>query len=67
MDKEQYENDLNRRQQEHLSNIINNKNHNWRPCMHDQCTSCHGTGITAFGKSCVHGISCPCPKCTTTC
>jgi hypothetical protein len=63
--REQYENDLLRRQQEHLNNIQNN--HNWRPCLHDACTSCFGTGVKRDGSSCIHFISCPCPKCSTYC
>lgn len=64
MDREQYEKELKERQQRHLSNIRNQNDANWRPCMHDQCTDCHGTGTKANGSSCVHCISCPCPKCT---
>ncbi len=33
------------------------------PCIHNQCTECHGTGRKVDGTSCVHMISCPCPKC----
>lgn len=62
MDKEQYEKDLKQRQEEHLKRV-NNQGNNWKPCMHDQCISCHGTGITIYGSHCIHGISCPCPKC----
>lgn len=35
-------------------------------CLHDNCPTCHGTGTGPFGP-CVHGISCPCPKCSPTC
>lgn len=66
MDKEQYEKDLVERQRQHLQNVQNINNSNWRPCMHDQCTECHGTGIKSTGGPCIHGISCPCPKCTPT-
>lgn len=62
-----YEDDLHKRQQEHLDLIQNQANLNWRPCMHDNCPSCHGTGQKLDGGHCVHGISCPCPKCTVTC
>lgn len=64
IDREQYERDLAEIQRQHLANIMGNKNDNWRPCMHDQCTECHGTGIRRGGGMCIHGISCPCPKCT---
>lgn len=37
-------------------------------CMHDACPNCGGTGIRKDGLGmCVHGISCPCPKCSFTC
>ena len=32
-------------------------------CLHNQCTICHGTGLKEDGSTCLHGISCPCPKC----
>lgn len=38
---------------------------NDRPCMHDSCTKCGGTGIRKDGLgTCIHMMSCPCPKCT---
>lgn len=43
---------------EHLEKIKNSK------CLHDQCTECHGSGVTSKGDQCIHHISCPCPKCT---
>jgi len=64
-EKDQYEKDLAERQRQHLENILGYKKGNWRPCMHDQCTSCYGTGIKHDGSMCVHCISCPCPKCTS--
>lgn len=34
-------------------------------CLHDNCPSCGGTGVRKDGLgSCVHMISCPCPKCS---
>ncbi len=62
--RKQYEEDLRRRQEAHLNNVQGNQNANWRPCMHDACTECLGTGIRHDGSICIHGISCPCPKCT---
>lgn len=62
--KQQYEDDLAERQRKHLESISNIVNTNWRPCMHDQCLQCVGTGINRDGSPCVHSISCPCPKCT---
>jgi hypothetical protein len=40
------------------------KKNNCQPCKHDNCSVCHGTGIRKDGTSCVHMISCPCPKCS---
>lgn len=65
-DREEYEADLKRRQADHLKAVRGN-GIPWQPCMHEQCPSCHGTGITLNGHPCVHGISCPCPKCSTHC
>ena len=64
IDRKQYEDDLQRRQKEHLDNVYNLQNKNWRPCLHDSCPDCLGTGIKRDGGICIHGISCPCPKCT---
>ncbi len=65
-DRERFERDLKERQRQHLQNIQGQQERNWRPCMHDQCTECHGTGIKSNGSACVHGLSCPCPKCSPT-
>lgn len=64
--KNDYEEDLKRRQEEHLKNVYNNHDSNWRPCMHDSCPNCLGTGIKHDGSACIHCISCPCPKCSPT-
>jgi len=37
-------------------------------CLHDNCSSCDGTGIRKDGLGpCVHMISCSCPKCRIMC
>lgn len=59
-----YEKELAEQQERHLKNITNRQNTNWRPCIHDTCKECYGTGIKYNGMRCVHMISCPCPKCT---
>ena len=41
-----------------------NIDHWVEPCMHDSCSQCHGTGRKADGSSCIHMISCNCPRCT---
>jgi len=64
MDREQYEKRLKRKQEQHLQKIKSFQNPNWKPCLHDSCTSCCGTGIKIDGTICGHSISCPCPKCT---
>lgn len=63
----QYEDDLWRRQKKHIDNLQSKLNQNWRPCLHDSCPSCIGTGIKSDGSMCVHNISCPCPKCSPYC
>lgn len=63
MDRKQYEEDLLRKQKEHLKNINISQDLNWQPCLHDECFECHGTGRKLNGQICVHLLSCPCPKC----
>ena len=62
INREDYERDLKRRQEEHLKSVQDSQFGEWQPCMHDQCPECLGTGIRKSGGSCIHGISCPCPK-----
>ena len=62
--REQYERDLAEKQRKHLEDVANRQQQDWRPCAHDSCNECHGTGIKKDGSSCVHMISCPCPKCS---
>jgi hypothetical protein len=72
MDQEAYEKALRERQAEHLRKVRERQDKKirnappWRPCLHDGCTQCHGTGVKADGTACVHMISCPCPKCAPT-
>ena len=34
-------------------------------CLHATCPTCNGTGVNkTTGGPCIHGISCPCSKCT---
>lgn len=65
-DIEKYNQDLQHRQQEHLEGIKKQREANWKPCLHDSCTNCVGTGVKKDGSMCVHMISCPCPKCSVT-
>lgn len=72
--REEYEEELKRKQKEHLDNvkkysnpIKKQNNNNWQPCLHDGCPECLGTGIKKDGSICIHHISCPCPKCTPIC
>lgn len=64
-----YERDLKRRQEEHLRGIQTYRQNTipWRPCLHDSCPECVGTGRKRDGTACVHCLSCPCPKCTPYC
>lgn len=64
MNREEYEEDLRRKQREHLDGIKKSKDDNWRPCLHDSCSQCIGTGVKQDGSICIHMISCPCPKCS---
>ena len=75
LDREQYYEDLRKRQEEHLKRvkIVYDQGYPnqqftppWRPCMHDSCPECQGTGVRLDGSTCVHMISCPCPKCSPT-
>lgn len=66
----QYEEDLRQRQREHLDQIPSSYPGDhipWRPCLHDGCPECVGTGIKKDGSMCVHHMSCPCPKCSPVC
>ena len=56
--------DLRRRQQDHLRQV--GRNNMMRPsdCKHNQCRSCVGTGVRIDGSRCVHSISCLCARCT---
>lgn len=67
INREIYEEDLKRRQKQHLDSIIEYQNRDWQPCMHDGCTQCIGTGVRHDGSSCVHALSCPCPRCSPRC
>lgn len=64
MNREEYEKDLKEHQRGHLDSVQQNRNEVWRPCAHDGCSSCVGTGVKHDGSSCVHMIACPCPKCS---
>jgi hypothetical protein len=63
-DKEQYEKELKRKQHEHLARVQGFVFQNWKPCLHEACPECYGTGIKVNGSSCVHNISCNCPRCS---
>lgn len=65
-ERQAYEEELRRRQKEHIE-TVQGSYRRWRPCMHDACPECVGTGIKRTGGACIHGISCPCPKCTPWC
>lgn len=63
---EEYEDDLKRRQEEHLRNVRTSQKGPVHPCQHDMCSECVGIGIKLDGSMCVHHIYCGCPKCTPT-
>lgn len=58
INKEDYEEDLKKRQKVHLDSVP------FKPCLHDGCLQCIGTGIKKDGSKCSHNIICLCPKCT---
>lgn len=31
-------------------------------CAHDMCSNCSGSGKDTLGRTCVHALSCSCPK-----
>ena len=66
-ERERYEKELKRRQEQHLERVAANRKDAqesfWRPCAHDACEECHGTFVKLDGTRCVHLIACPCPKC----
>lgn len=64
---EDKDDDLQRRQVEHLGQVRKNAIGSASDCLHNQCPECVGTGIKKNGGSCIHGISCPCPRCTPRC
>ena len=35
-----------------------------RWCLHELCSDCKGTGVKASGGICIHGLSCPCSRCS---
>ena len=67
LSREDYERELKKRQEEHLRSVFQQQDRFWRPCLHDGCPECHGTGVKLNGGACVHMISCPCPKCSPMC
>ena len=58
-----YDEDLRRRQREHLERVRRGSGRRATRCLHDGCSKCVGTGVKADGSACVHMISCPCPRC----
>lgn len=48
----------------HLRMVNQRLNGNYETCMHDNCPSCWGTGVTSNGTPCLHGLVCHCPKCS---
>lgn len=67
IDRKQYEEELQRKQREHLAKVKDRGDSNWRPCLHDSCPQCFGTGIRLDGGHCFHNLSCQCPKCIIYC
>ena len=52
MDRNEYEEDLKRRQKEHLQNVERSKRFGeWKPCVHDNCPECVGTYVKKDGTN----------------
>lgn len=67
VDRDEYYKDLDKKRQEHIQKQQEYKKKNeepFQPCLHECCPDCFGTGRKVDGSSCIHMISCPCPKCT---
>lgn len=62
MDQDDYYRDLQKRQSDHLRKVGCGKP--WRPCAHEQCQSCHGTGVRIDGRARIHILYCDCPRCS---
>lgn len=60
--------DLRRRQREHLEHVRGRRGdvRRHQRCLHDACPECIGTGVKRDGTTCVHFLSCPCPRCSPT-
>lgn len=80
MTKKEYEKQLKKIQKEHLRRVREyqggfklpndyrfGEDQYWQPCVHDQCGSCHGTGVKFDGSPCIHNLYCSCPKCSPQC
>jgi len=63
LNEEEYYRNLRERQRLHLESVKRRQNGPFRPCTHDSCQLCHGTGIKCDGSACIHFIHCSCPKC----
>lgn len=66
INRKEYEINLKEKQRRHLQQVNKKSKARWQPCMHDGCPECYGTGVKKDGSSCIHHISCPCPKCSPT-
>lgn len=67
-ERETYQHELRRRQLSHIQEIERRKEqakreNTWKPCLHDTCPDCIGTGVKATGEKCIHMISCDCSRC----
>jgi hypothetical protein len=69
MDKKTFYDELEKRQAEHLKEVTRRATggEQWKPCRHDLCTECHGTGVRLDGTPCMHALHCDCPKCAPRC
>jgi len=67
MDRLKYQQDLEKRQEEHLERVRQyTYTKPFVACLHDSCSYCIGTGIKLDGSFCFHHLHCSCPKCSVT-
>ena len=66
MNQQTYEQELAERQRKHYEEIEKHAQANkpeWKPCLDDDCQTCHGTLLKVDGSPCIHYHRCDCPRC----
>jgi hypothetical protein len=63
MNQQAYEQELAERQRKHYEEIEKHAQPEWKPCLDDECPTCHGTMLKLDGSPCIHYHRCDCSKC----